>query len=224
VGVAEDPNRREEIQSSLNSIVETSERWLGRLRTRQFRVRLATSFLTAVTSLLLTLIIGVVALVIRAGNINILPVDVRYLVALGVIGLVVMLSVGFLTYFLMKRKHEVQLKEISYLLNQMKQRLGQTSSSGPGIAVEALSLADKILNLLPEVVRKRSQDSLLFGFLAFVVASIIAHNPGIGILVGAIVWIYFRYETNKTYDQEIAKLEEQKRIFEQRKQEFMESL
>ena len=41
-----DSNRRQEIQSSLNSIVESSDKWLERLRRREFRVRLAGSFLT----------------------------------------------------------------------------------------------------------------------------------------------------------------------------------
>ena len=41
-----DSNRKQEIQSSLNSIVESSDKWLERLRRREFRVRLAGSFLT----------------------------------------------------------------------------------------------------------------------------------------------------------------------------------
>ena len=41
-----DSNRRQEIQSSLNSIVESSDKWLESLRRREFRVRLAGSFLT----------------------------------------------------------------------------------------------------------------------------------------------------------------------------------
>ena len=77
--------------------------------------------------------------------------------------------------------------------------------------------------LLPQLVRTRDQDSLLFGLVAFVVASILARPP-VGILVGVIVWLYFRYETNRTYDRQLSKIEEQKRIFEQRKEEFLRNL
>src|SRR5919206_4699972 len=41
-----DSSRRQEIQSSLNSIVESSDKWIERLRSREFRVRLAGSVLT----------------------------------------------------------------------------------------------------------------------------------------------------------------------------------
>ena len=78
--------------------------------------------------------------------------------------------------------------------------------------------------LLPVLVRKRSLDSLLFGVVAFILGSIIGHNGAVGILVGVIVWLYFRYEFGKTYEGEIAKLGQQKSLFEQRKREFLESL
>ena len=45
---AEDPSRRQEIRSSLKSIVETSDKWLERIRKREARVRVASSFLTTI--------------------------------------------------------------------------------------------------------------------------------------------------------------------------------
>src|SRR2546425_12568504 len=45
---ADDTRRRQEIQFSLKSIVESSDKWLGRLRGRESRVRLASSFLTTI--------------------------------------------------------------------------------------------------------------------------------------------------------------------------------
>ena len=95
---------------------------------------------------------------------------------------------------------------------------------GEGITEDALSLAEKIMTLLPELVRKRDQDSLLFGVVAFIVAGIVGSNLAVAILVGAMVWLYFRYETTKTYEQETSKFEEQKRIFEQRKKDFIATL
>ena len=105
----------------------------------------------------------------------------------------------------------------------MKNRVvsGETDEA---ITENALYLADKILTLLPEQVRKRGQDSLLFGVVAFIVAEIVGRNLAVAILVGAIVWLYFRYEFTKTYEQEMSKLEEQKRVFEKRKKDFMETM
>jgi Flp pilus assembly protein TadB len=131
---------------------------------------------------------------------------------------------GFATYFLLKRKHEAQLTELSSLITEMKKIEEKANGGGgEGITETALSLADKIVTLLPEIVRKRDQDSLLFGVAAFVVA-LFGGNFAVAILVGVIVWLYFRYEFRKTYEQEISKFEEQKRVFEQRKTDFIETL
>ena len=85
-------------------------------------------------------------------------------------------------------------------------------------------MADRMMTLLPQLARKRNQDSFLFGIVAFIIVDIFVKNVAVSVLVGVIVWLYFRYETRKTYEQEIAILEEQKRVFEQRKKDFIESL
>jgi hypothetical protein len=138
------------------------------------------------------------------------------------------LTSGFATYFLLKRKHDARLKGLSSLIAEMKkieeQQKKANDGGGEGITEDALSLADKIVTLLPEIVRKRNQDSLLFGAVAFIVAAVVGGNLAVAILVGAMVWLYFSYETRKTYEQEISKFEEQKRVFEQRKKDFIETL
>ena len=91
-------------------------------------------------------------------------------------------------------------------------------------AESALSLAEKILGLLPELVRKKDQDALLFGIVAFNLTIILARSPGIAVVVGIAVWLYFRYESNTIYDREITKLEERRKIFEQQKKDFIETL
>ena len=105
-----------------------------------------------------------------------------------------------------------------------EQQKKANGGGGEGITGDALSLADKIVTLLPELVRKRNQDSLLFGVVAFIVAALVGRNIAVAILVGAMVWLYFSYETRKTYEQEISKFEEQKRVFEQRKKDFIDTL
>ena len=231
LGSAEDPGRRREIESSLKSIVESSDKWLGRLRRRESRVRLASSFLTAILVLAAVgaAVLGFVVsqygwpyLMVLFQNRN-LAYPLASTVALA--GLIS----GFATYFLLKRKHDVRLKELSSLITEMKkieekQQKKANDGGGEGITEDALSLADKIVTLLPELVRRRNQDSLLFGVVAFIVAALVGRNLAVAILVGAMVWLYFSYETRKTYEQEISKFEEQKRVFEQRKKDFIETL
>jgi hypothetical protein len=220
VGSTEDSGQRREIQLSLKSIVESSDRWLGRLRKRESRVRLASSFLTTI---LVFVVVGVVVLVffLGRGQLDTFLQHTNQIYSLVTVSGLAGLVSGIATYFILRRKHEAELKELSSLITEMKKANGE---GGNAMAEDALSLAYKIMTLLPELVRKRNQDSLLFGIVAFILTELFANNLAAAILVGVMVWLYFRYETRKTYEQEISKLEEQRRVFEQRKKDFIETL
>jgi hypothetical protein len=59
--------------------------------------------------------------------------------------------------------------------------------------------------------------------LAFVL-TVLPAKPPLALLIAVLVWLFFRYEMNKDYEKEVAKFEEQRQIFEQRKQEFLQTL
>jgi uncharacterized membrane protein (DUF106 family) len=139
---------------------------------------------------------------------------------------------GILTYFFLKRKHDTRMKDLSSLITEMKKKTNEQQQKnnanvvggGEGITKEALSLAEKIVTLLPELVRKRKHDSLLFGAVAFIVTNVVVSNLVVAIIVGVLVWLYVRHRTKKSYDNEMSKYEEQKRVFEQRKRDFIDTL
>ena len=228
-----DSNRRQEIQSSLNSIVESSDKWLERLRRREFRVRLAGSFLTG--SLVL-MAVGAAAILgfylIQGEEIDdffeqqSLAFQFSLVGAAAVAGLIS----GILTYFFLKRKHDTRMKDLSSLITEMKKKTNEQQQNnanvggGEGITKEALSLAEKIVTLLPELVRKRKHDSLLFGAVAFIVTNVVISNLVVAIIAGVLVWLYVKHRTKKSYEHEMSKYEEQKRVFEQRKKDFIDML
>lgn len=217
--MADDTSRRE-IQASLKSIVESSDSWLVRLRKREQQVRLASSFLTTILAFVIFAVSALIFL-FAEGDLRGLghpPPQVFPLIGLSAL---VSLGCGAVTYYFLKRKHEGELKDLSSLVSQMKK---VDEGSIVGITEDALSLAEKILTILPIVVRKRSQDALLFGVVAFILGSIVFHNPLGGLIVALGVWLYFRHETGKIYEKEISKLAEQKKQFEQRKKEFIDTL
>src|SRR5919108_3728877 len=123
-----DSNRRQEIQSSLNSIVESSDKWLERLRRREFRVRLAGSFLTG--SLVL-MAVGAAAILgfylIQGEEIDdffeqqSLAFQFSLLGAAAAAGLIS----GILTYFFLKRKHDTRMKDLSSLIAEMKKKTNE---------------------------------------------------------------------------------------------------
>jgi hypothetical protein len=249
--LTEDSGRRKEIESSLGSIVEISEKWLARLRRRQWEVRLVTSFITAILIFFATLVIGTILILVSAGVIgptvssaaistnfaNFVQQHPGFIFEAAFPAFLTAPSGGIITYIVMRIRHEKKMKELAALIAQMKKRIAFEQKNQPlqhneaatanqqeaGVLGDAFTLTDQIFTLLPNLARKRNQDSLLFGFAAFLVA-LFGGNFAVAILVGVIVWIYFRYETRKTYGEQIAKFEEQRRIFEQRKKEFIETL
>ena len=231
-----DSNRRQEIQSSLNSIVESSDKWLERLRRREFRVRLAGSFLTGSLVLMAVGAAAILGFYLSQGEEiddffeqQSLAFQFSLLGAAAAAGLIS----GILTYFFLKRKHDNRLKDLSSLITEMKKKTNEQQQQqqnnanvgeGEGITKEALSLAEKIVTLLPELVRKRKHDSLLFGAVAFIVTNFVISNLVVAIIVGVLVWLYVRHRTKKSYEHEMSKYEEQKRVFEQRKKDFIDTL
>lgn len=229
-----DSNRRQEIQSSLNSIVESSDKWLERLRRREFRVRLAGSFLTGSLVLMAVGAAAILGFYLSQGEEiddffeqQSLAFQFSLVGAAAAAGLIS----GILTYFFLKRKHDTRMKDLSSLITEMKKKTNEQQQNnanvgggGEGITKEALSLAEKIVTLLPELVRKRKHDSLLFGAVAFIVTNIVINNLVVAIIVGVLVWLYVRHRTKKSYEHEMSKYEEQKRVFEQRKKDFIDTL
>lgn len=229
-----DSNRRQEIQSSLNSIVESSDKWLERLRRREFRVRLAGSFLTGSLVLMAVGAAAILGFYLSQGEEiddffeqQSLAFQFSLLGAAAAAGLIS----GILTYFFLKRKHDTRMKDLSSLITEMKKKTNEQQQSnanvvvgGEGITKEALSLAEKIVTLLPELVRKRKHDSLLFGAVAFIVTNVVVSNLVVAVIVGVLVWLYVRHRTKKSYEHEMSKYEEQKRVFEQRKKDFIDTL
>lgn len=228
-----DSNRRQEIQSSLNSIVESSDKWLERLRRREFRVRLAGSFLTGSLVLMAVGAAAILGFYLSQGEEiddffeqQSLAFQFSLLGAAAAAGLIS----GILTYFFLKRKHDTRMKDLSSLITEMKKKTNEQQQNnanvggGEGITKEALSLAEKIVTLLPELVRKRKHDSLLFGAVAFIVTNVVVSNLVVAIIVGVLVWLYVRHRTKKSYEHEMSKYEEQKRVFEQRKKDFIDTL
>jgi hypothetical protein len=207
---------RQEIESSLRSIVESADKWLERLKRRQQRIRLATAFLTTVLAFVI-FAASVLFVLLLEGKFVPGPPPPQFFPLVGLSGIVALVC-GAASYFLLKRKHEAELKNLETLVVQMKkEREGGTTT-------DALSLADKIISLLPTLVRKRSQDSLIYGVVAFLLSLALVRFPPGALLIGVIVWLYFRHENIKTYEKEISRFDEQRRVFEQRKKDFLETL
>jgi MFS family permease len=216
-------SKRKETQFNLKSIVETSEKWLGRLREREYHVRLASSFLT--TILVFVFAVGsVLGYFLSQGNLRYLFLHPFLLAGVSISCLVAAIAGGFATYFILRRRQEAGLKDLSDLVAEMRKiEITGGAIGSETITEKALSLVDRIVALLPALVRKRNQDPLIFGIATFLLVTLLGSSTA-GVLAGIVVFLYFRHETKKTYEQEISRLEAQKRSLEQRKKDFLETL
>ena len=209
------------------------------------QVRVITSLVTLVLVFFATLILGALALVISANlfstSSSTLSTNFNNYIQQHPDVLFRIAGPAFLTaplgaivmYFALRWRQGSRTKELSSLISQMKKRLEeydrrQKKNVNPeqqeGMVEDAFSLTDQILAVLPEVARKRSLDSLLFGLGAFMLSLIVSQNLGISLIVGVAVGLYSAYETKRSYEREIAKFEEQEKDYEQRKDDFLATL
>lgn len=213
-GGAED---RREIMASVEAIGRIGERWSDHIRRRERRLVVAKAFLYG-GLVFFALVSAVVAYVAS-------EYDFTYFVShrdsfVPYFEVSILLGVATLaaSYLVLRRRAESKFGELSQIMDQLKEGEG-----GHGEAWRALAATRKMLDVLPEIARPRSQDALVYGLLAFALSAIVARAV-IGIAVGLVIFLYFRYEGRRTYETELSRLEAQKKIFEERMQSFASTL
>ena len=205
------------MMASVEAIGRISARWSDYIRRREQHLVLAKSFLYG-GLVFFVMVSALVAYVVS-------EYDLAYFIAHRdaftpyfetslILGLATLLG----SYFILGRRTRSRIGELSDLVDQLK-----GGKEGHEEAWKALAATKKMLEVLPEVARPRSQDALVFGLIAFVIATILARAP-IGVLVALAVFLYFRYEGRRTYETELSRLEEQRKIFEEKMQTFAQTL
>jgi hypothetical protein len=220
---------REQIESSIVSILDVSESWVHRFKRRQVQIKVAGAVLSTLLVWLLVAA-GVIAYVwvnyptqaSRFGLLSFmtdhLQLDYAVLTAVFLGGV----AIGVVSYMLIGRERDKSLSKLSSLL--LVARKSENQNQGTSSAtMDLLKVTDEIMSLLPSVVRKRNQDSLIIGLLVVVFLALPFTLP-IALALGALVWLYLRHLTNKSYNDEMARFKTQMRLFEQRKNEFVLTL
>ena len=218
---------KEQIDSSIASILDVSESWVHRLKRRQVRIKVAGAVLSTLLAWLLVAAGFIVYVwvnyptkasryVLLSFLQDHLQLDYEVATAIFLGGA----SIGVLSFILIGRERDKSLGKLSSLLLVARKSKNQGTSSA---TMDLLKLTDEIMGLLPSVVRKRNQDSLIIGLLVIVFLAIPFTLP-IALGLGALAWLYLRHRANKIYRNEMARFESQVRIFEQRKNEFVLTL
>ncbi|MDG6934185.1 MAG: hypothetical protein JRN68_05765 [Nitrososphaerota archaeon] len=114
-------------------------------------------------------------------------------------------AVSLLTYFI-RRRRAFPFVELRNLIDKMK-NASEISS------YDYLKLVDQMHDVLLAVKKGKLDSAQGDGIVAFIVVALFGFNIGLGLLAGIIVYLYFRYEAIREYDNETRRYLEAKREF-----------
>lgn len=208
---------KREIMASVEAIGRIGSRWSRYIKRREKRLVLAKSFLYG-GLVFFALVSALVAYVASENDFAYFIAHREEFVPYFEASILLGLATLALSHFILSRRVEFKVRDLSELVDQLKE-----GSEGHEEAWRALASTKKMLDVLPEIARPRTQDALVYGLVAFAMAAVIARAPA-GLLVGLAVFLYFRHEGMRTYQTELSRLEEQRRIFEEKMRSFAETL
>ena len=80
---------------------------------------------------------------------------------------------------------------------------------------DGLRLVDSMHEAMLALKKGKVDDAFWYGGVAFVLVALFGKNVAVGLLAGVIVYLYFRYEALREYENESRRYEESKRDFAQ---------
>lgn len=216
---------REEIESQISVIVNTSKRWSMYLHRKELRKRTMYALLSGIT-----IWIAFFALVALQDDLN---YSIAALLS-PILGRSLMNYYGLLIFPLSVAvaiaSYAIQVKTRSPFA-QLEALVASFHSAGSEgrSAVNALGIVEKMIKLLPEVKRMRYAEASLYGLIAFFLcllatARSVTFGMGVSVLVGVLIWLYFRYEATIEYGRELARFERWQNRLEEQKAEFLANL
>jgi hypothetical protein len=142
--------------------------------------------------------------------------------------LILSVPIGLITYFYAKKRYTEEYIPWKNALHKLKKAVTENKAEEVSIIEKTLQLIDQTTDWLPNLMEYRSEEALTYGLVAFLLATLVSADSAIGmpiaVLVGVMVWLYFRYEKRKETDQQIKELKAWRRKFEKEKGNFLKSV
>jgi hypothetical protein len=219
----------DEVSSSLTEVFSYIDRCMNYLIKKSREEAMWLGFLSAAVVFL----IGVVGVVIAnfltemsATNYFIEHPEFRVIYSASLISLGSL--VGLATYFWAKKKYTKEYVPWKKTLAELKYKFAGGNSEGENLIETTLKLIDQTNLWLSDVMKYKSQEALTYGLFAFLITALVSMHSNIGIpiaiVIGTIVWLYFRYEKRKEASEEIQKFKAYKEKFEEGKDSFLKAL
>ena len=192
---ADSAEGEEGIPSKLVAMVQEAEEWYAYLRKKhddETRTEIVVVALVAFVAVLIGAALSF-ALVFHTF------VNLTYLL----IGLVLIPAAAGVATWAIRRRRRFTFAELGSLVAKMK--------SGQASAEDGLRLADAMHDALLAMKKGKMDSAFTNGVVAFLLVAVFGLNIAVGLLTGAIVYLYFRFEALRDYENESRRYEESKK-------------
>lgn len=139
------------------------------------------------------------------------------------------LMIGFTAYSHAKRRYKEEFIPWKTALDGLRKAVAENKQSeGVSIVEKALQLIDQTSDWLPDLVKYKNGEAFTYGFFAWLIAAFITFPSQtlflFDVIIGVIVWLYFRDKKRKKADQLIKKLKDWKAKLEESESDFLKSV
>lgn len=169
---------------------------------------------------------------IPAGG-NYIPPESYYTLSQAAVISVLILSliVGFVTYYYAKKSYIKPFVIHKNEVEKLGEAIRENRTEEINVIEKILMLMDQMSSWMPKLKTYKSVEAESYGFAAFLIIAFISFLSGtlsvglpISLLVGVIVWLYFRFEKRKEADERVQEFKSWKEKFEEEKESFLETI
>jgi O-antigen/teichoic acid export membrane protein len=141
------------------------------------------------------------------------------------------LFTGFLAYVYVRKRYTRNFVSWKDIIQQLRKSVTEHSRKDVNVIEKTLQLMDQMSGWLPKLLNYKNDEAVAYGFGAFLLVAffslafeVMPLGLFFALLIGTIVWIYFRYEKRKEADQQIREFKSWKQKFEEGKASFLETV
>jgi MFS family permease len=139
--------------------------------------------------------------------------------------------IGFLVYVYVRKRYTQKFVSWRETIHGLKKTISEHREKDVNVIEKTLQLMDQMSDWVPKLLTYKSDEAFAYGFGAFLLVAFVSFALALmplgflfALLIGAIVWIYFRYEKRKEADQQIQEFKSWKQKFEEGKASFLETM
>ena len=166
-----------------------------------------------------------------AASANVISINYSFLLIALILLPTLSLSSGFLTYSYARKMYAGQFVAHKKTLQELKKTIRKQKVTETSIIEKTLQLMDQMSDWVTKLPQYKSDEAFAYGFAAFLIVafvSLLTETWSVGLpvslLVGALIWLYFRYEKRKAAEQQVQAFKAWKRKFEEGKSAFLETV